>query len=178
MSPLILLAITAMPQQTAQLAERTANLKAPELAAGTWVNTPEGKPISLADRKGKVTIVHFWTFACENCEHNLKAYGRVYREFAPEGVEMIGIHTPELEFEKKEENVKEAITKKNIKFPVLIDGAGTNWKNWRQQVWPTVYVLDKAGYVRFQWQGELAWKGATGEAQLRAAVKKLLKEPS
>lgn len=178
MSPLILLATMAIVPQTAQLAERTANLKAPELAAGTWVNTPEGKPITLADRKGKVTIVHFWTFACENCEHNMAAYGRIYREFAPQGVEMIGIHTPELEFEKKEANVKAAIAKKNIRFPVLIDAAGTNWKNWRQQTWPTVYVIDKAGYVRFQWQGELAWEGASGESQLAKEIKRLLKEPA
>lgn len=161
---------------SAQFFPRNEKLKAPELVGTNWLNLGDKKPFTLAERKGKVTIVHFWTFACENCQHNLPAYERLLQKYGSKDVAFVGIHTPEIEIEKKEENVKDAIVKEKIHFPVLVDRDGTNWKRWKQSMWPTIYVIDKAGYVRFEWQGELAWKGAKGEEDVVSAIEKLLKE--
>ena len=148
---------------------------APELSGGTWINLGDRKPITLASRKGKVTILHFWTFACSNCHANLPAYERLYAKYRSSGVEMIGIHTPELEIEKDEKKVAEAVKKWKMSYPVLIDEKGANWKSWRQNVWPTVYVIDQSGEVAYYWVGELAWKGAKGEEELMRVVDALLK---
>ena len=148
---------------------------APELNGAKWINTADGKPITLASRKGKVTVVHFWKFACSNCQANLPAYDRLYSRFAKDGVEFIGVHTPELDMEKVEANVLDAIKKRNIKYPVMIDPEGKNWLAWRQRYWPTVYVIDKTGRVRYYWEGELAWKGANGEAMVSEAISQALR---
>src|SRR5438132_1509338 len=84
---------------SAQFFERNEKLKAPELVGTNWMNLGDKKPFSLADRKGKVTVVHFWTFACENCQHNLTAYERLQQRYAAKDIAWVGIHTPELEFE-------------------------------------------------------------------------------
>ena len=128
---------------------------APELVGASWLNTEGNKPITLASRKGKVTIVEFWTFACSNCQANLPAYAGWYQRFKPQGVELIGVHTPELAQERDPKNVAAFIKKNNISYPVLIDGEHKNWDRWNQQYWPTVYVVDKEGKIRYQWVGEL-----------------------
>lgn len=149
--------------------------RAPELVGSQWLNTPEGKPISLQSRLGKVTVVHFWTFECINCRHNLPAYARLQKKFEKLGVQFFGIHTPELETEKDPNNVAKAIKELGIAFPVLIDGQADNWKRWSVHYWPTVYVLDKQGRVQFTWEGELNWNGATGESQVANVIESLLK---
>ncbi|MBI5707193.1 MAG: redoxin domain-containing protein [Armatimonadetes bacterium] len=158
----------------AQQSQRNQNLKAPELVGSTWINAAADKAPTLASRKGKVTVVHFWTFACSNCKANLPAYGRIYAKFKAQGVEVIGVHTPELEIEKSTANVKDAVAKYGIKYPVLVDTDARNWNNWRQQMWPTVFVIDADGYATFRWEGELAWRGANGEQQLDRAIKAAL----
>jgi peroxiredoxin len=163
-STLALLAVT----QTKQFP------KAPELVGTQWLNTKA--PITLADRKGKVTLVHFWTYQCYNCLNNLPAVARLTSRFKGLGVVTLGIHTPETEAEKKFENVVAALPKLKIEYPVLFDGKNENWNNWKQSYWPTLYVIDKKGLVRFQWQGELNYKGQDGEEQAARAVKQLLDE--
>jgi thiol-disulfide isomerase/thioredoxin len=149
---------------------------APELVGSKWLNTQDEKPITLASRKGKVTLVHFWTFACGNCHANLPAYERLIKKYKAQGVEMIGIHTPELELEKDEAKLAAAIKKWKISYPVLVDGQGQNWANWKQQVWPTIYVIDQKGEVAYYWVGELAWKGARGEQEVSRVVDRLLSQ--
>ncbi len=128
---------------------------APELVGTSWLNTQGNKPITLESRKGKVTIVEFWTFACSNCQANLPAYASWYQRFNRQGVELIGVHTPELAQERDPKNVAAFIKKNNIAYPVLIDGENKNWQRWNQQYWPTVYLIDKQGKIRYQWVGEL-----------------------
>ena len=78
---------------------------APELTGDSWLNVPKGTKLSLASRKGKVTIVHFWTFGCINCKRNLAAYDRWWKRFADKGVVVIGVHTPETAAERDPANV-------------------------------------------------------------------------
>ena len=160
----------------AETAKKTAVKAAPELVGGPWINTPNGQPISLASRKGKVTVVEFWTFGCSNCRANLPAYAKWHQQFKDKGVEVIGVHTPEFDSEKQVANVKAQVQQLGIDYPVLLDNGSQNWRNWKQQYWPTVYLLDKAGNIRSKWEGELDYGGAKGSAQMTAQIEKLLAE--
>lgn len=149
---------------------------AQELVGGPWLNTRQGAPVTLASRRGKVTVVHFWTYGCINCRHNLPAYARLQKKFAAQNVQIIGVHTPETRGEKATVNVARAIKQHDISYPVLVDGNSANWNRWGQKYWPTVYLIDKQGHVRQHWEGELGYNGADGEAQLSHSIEKLLQE--
>ena len=166
-----------MPSVEAQVSGSKSAPIPPELVGKSWINTPGGKPMSLASRRGEVTIVQFWTFGCSNCRANLPAYERLQKQFEPCGVEIIGIHTPEFDHERKPENVARMVKELGITHPVLLDPQSENWRRWGQQYWPTVYVLDRAGRVRFKWEGELNYQGAGGEKKAAAVIENLLREP-
>jgi peroxiredoxin len=143
----------------------------PELTGVTeWVNS---KPLTLADQKGKVVVLHFWTHGCVNCVNNYphyKAWGRQYKD---KDVTAIGVHTPEFGGEKKVEAVKAAVKKHDLPFAVAMDNDMKNWKAWNNRYWPCVYLIDKAGNVRYHWEGEL---GKDGEATMRKRIDELLAE--
>jgi thiol-disulfide isomerase/thioredoxin len=136
-----------------------------------WLNTE--KPIAF--EKGKVYVVHFWTFGCINCQRNLPHYSKWAKKFGKE-VTIIGVHTPETESEKRFANMQNYVTREKIPYAVLFDPKNENWNRWQQQVWPTVYLIDKQGRVRYYWVGELEWKNAGGEAKMRGFIEKLLAE--
>jgi len=144
---------------------------APELSGGPWLNTPS--PIKLSSRKGKVTMVEFWTFQCSNCRANLDTYERWQKKYSPSGFTILAIHTPELPDEYKPELVKDFIAKKGITYPVLLDNDYANWSRWKQEYWPAIYLLDKSGNIREKWLGEL---GSDGTAKVEAKIEALLKE--
>ncbi|MBZ5537252.1 MAG: redoxin domain-containing protein [Acidobacteriia bacterium] len=152
------------------------DMAAPELVGGPWLNTPGGKPIPISSRLGKVTVVEFWTFACINCRHNLPAYERLYKRFADREVTVIGIHTPETEIEHNPNNVSRRVKELGIEYPILLDQQATNWARWEQQYWPTIYLIDKRGRLRFRWEGELNYRNAGGEEKLARKIEELLQE--
>ncbi len=147
---------------------------APEFIGKEWINA--SRPIRMADRRGKVTLVYFWTFACYNCKNNLPAIQNLTDTFKKDGVETISIHTPEISEERNVENVKKAVEKHRIKYPVLIDGSYANWKAWGNNVWPCLYVVDKLGNIRGIEQGELNYGNQNGVAKVSGLIRKLLKE--
>lgn len=149
---------------------------APELTGSEWLNTPKGSSLKLSSRKGKVTIVHFWTFGCINCKHNLPAYARWQKLLASQDVAIIGVHTPETRGEAKSTNVAKFVKQRGITYPVLIDSDSKNWSRWHQNYWPTVYLIDKKGNIRYRWEGELEYNNAGGEAKMAGLVRELLKE--
>jgi thiol-disulfide isomerase/thioredoxin len=165
-----------LPKALPVSAQKTLNEPAPELVGTSWLNTPGGKPLTLASRRGKVTIVHFWTFGCINCKRNLPSYERWQRRYRNYDVEIIGVHTPETPGERSETAVTAQVKKLGITYPILIDSKSENWKQWRQEWWPTVYLIDKAGRVRYGWAGELDYKGAGGEAKMLRLIDALRKE--
>ena len=148
---------------------------APVLLGQTWINVQATQAPTLKD-KGHVTLVHFWTFACSNCQANLPIYDRLFAKYASSGLDFVGVHTPELDFEKKTENVRKAIDRFGIKWPVLIDPAGGNWQRWRVRYWPTVFLVDKKGVIRSKWEGELNFRGQKGEEQVEHMIRQLLAE--
>ncbi len=152
------------------------NTPAPELTGANWVNTPRSAPIRLASRAGKVTLLHFWTFGCINCKHNLPSYARLQKQFASQDVAIIGVHTPETSEEGVASNVRARVREYGITYPILIDANHANWNRWNQQFWPTIYLIDKHGRVRYRWEGELEYDNQDGTRKIANAVKELLAE--
>jgi len=147
---------------------------APELVGSKWLNT--SRPITLASRKGKVTMVEFWTFECSNCLANLAAYERWQKKYGPMGFTIIGVHTPELKAERDETRLKAFIAEKGITYPVLVDNDNKNWDRWSQEYWPAIYLVDKSGKVRAKWIGELDSMGSGGEETVAKKIEGLISE--
>ena len=147
---------------------------APELRnVEEWLNT---QPLTLKGLRGKVVVVHFWAFGCINCVHNLPHYQSWHEKFPQRELIILGIHTPETESERSIENLRRKVSEYNIAYPVAFDAASENWKSWANNMWPSVYLIDKQGYVRNWWYGELNWQGARGEEFLRKKIEGLLAE--
>ena len=147
---------------------------APELRGVTaWINS---EPITLKQLRGKVVIVHFWAFGCINCIRNLPHYQGWQEKFAKSGVTIIGIQTPETDSERKLDLLRRNVIERTIQYPVIMDGASENWKAWGNNMWPSVYLIDKQGRVRNWWYGELNWEGAKGEEYLRSRIEELIAE--
>jgi peroxiredoxin len=146
---------------------------APELIGRDWRNS---RPLTSNDLNGKVVIVHFWTLGCINCKHNLPSYNRWEKQFGKEGLVIVGIHTPETEYERDAHHLDQAIREREITYPVLVDNEGKNWAAWKQEYWPAVYLVDKQGRIRDSWQGELDFDNAGGTAKFTSEIKALLTE--
>lgn len=148
---------------------------APELVkVEHWINS---KPLTLAELRGKVVLVHFYAFQCHNCHANFDIYRRWHEQLRAKGVFVLGIQTPETARERDPAAVKAAAAERDLEFPILVDLESENWKAWGNTMWPTVYVVDKNGYLRHWWQGELNWQGATGDKTIESVVETALAEP-
>jgi peroxiredoxin len=153
-----------------------AYYKAPELVnTDEWIN---GSPMQLEKLRGKVVVVHFYAFGCINCIRNFPWYRQWDETFKGRDVALIGIHTPETAGERDSGNVRSKAADEKFGFPVLIDGKSENWNAWGNSMWPSVYLIDKRGYVRYFWPGELKWKGNDGEKYMRERIEQLLAEPA
>jgi peroxiredoxin len=147
---------------------------APELIdSGEWAGS--GRP-TLDSLRGNVVLIHFYAFQCHNCVANFDHYNRWHQSLSEKGVTILGIQTPETRAERDPILVKEAAGENGFGFPVLIDLKNENWNAWGNTMWPTVYVIDKRGYIRSWWQGELNWQGATGDKMIEKLVDELLAE--
>jgi peroxiredoxin len=147
---------------------------APELIdSDEWAGTGR---TTLQTERGKVVLVHFYAFQCHNCVANFKHYNRWHESLSAKGVTVIGIQTPETSAERDSKLVQLAAKEQGFEFPVLIDLKNANWDAWGNTMWPTVYVVDKKGYIRSWWQGELNWQGATGDQTIEKIVDELLLE--
>jgi thiol-disulfide isomerase/thioredoxin len=162
------------PVLAGEPAPPSTGVVAPELTGDSWLNLPKGSSPWLASRKGKVTVVHFWTFGCINCKRNLPAYDRWWKRFADKGMLVIGIHTPETEAERDPANVAKKLKEFGITYPVLLDPERQNWNRWQQRIWPTIYLVDKQGRVRYLWEGELEYQKAGGETKMTRLILDLL----
>jgi peroxiredoxin len=150
------------------------NQKAPELTQiDHWINS-DG--LKLAEQKGKVVVLHFWTFGCINCQHNLPYYNKWQADFSHDDVQIIGVHTPETSGEADPETVAAQVARLKIQYPVAIDTDGATWKAYENRSWPSVYVIDKQGQIRYRWEGELEYQDAGGNKLMRTKIKELLAE--
>ncbi len=140
----------AVKKQLDTLAGRASSANyglAPDFVGITkWLNTD--KPYTLAELKGKIVLVDFWTYTCINCIRTLPYVTSWYEKYKDKGFVVIGVHTPEFEFEKKTENVEAAIKQYNIHYPVAQDNSYATWNAYANHYWPAEYLIDAKGQVR------------------------------
>jgi cytochrome c biogenesis protein CcdA/thiol-disulfide isomerase/thioredoxin len=113
-----------------------------------WLNTPGGKPVSLASLKGKVVLVDFWAYSCINCQRELPHVEAWAKDYASDGLEVIGVHTPEYAFEHVPSNVAAGVRRLGLTFPVALDNSYGTWNAYDNQSWPAGYLIDATGQIR------------------------------
>lgn len=173
------------PEQKVELAEKTA-ATAPDGDAATmrpalpvegtapsldgaveWLNSP---PLAREDLRGKVVLIDFWTYSCINCIRTLpyvRAWAEKYRD---QGLVVIGVHAPEFAFEKKIDNVRQAVAGFKIEYPVAIDNDYRIWRAFDNSYWPAHYLIDAKGQIRYHHFGEGEYR------ETEEAIQDLLRE--
>ncbi|MBI3626883.1 cytochrome c biogenesis protein DipZ [Candidatus Uhrbacteria bacterium] len=139
----------AKPQFGTQNSSTKINLSdygpAPELAGiNNWINS---KPLTLADLRGKVVLIDFWTYSCINCLRTLPYVTKWYDKYKDDGLVIIGVHTPEFAFEKIASNVEAAVKQLGIHYPVAQDNDYKTWDNYNNRYWPAEYLIDQRGHL-------------------------------
>jgi thiol-disulfide isomerase/thioredoxin len=124
---------------------------APALRAKGWLNSA---PLMAADLAGKVVLYDFWTYSCVNCVRTIPYVRSWYDRYAKDGLVVIGIHSPEFDFEKNHDNVQRAVSQLHVTWPVALDDDMTIWNEFSNQYWPAKYVADRQGHVRYFHPGE------------------------
>lgn len=119
-----------------------------------WLNSA---PLKIADLKGKVVLVQFWTFACINCQRTLPYIVRWHQQYADRGLKVVGIHTPEFPFERDANNVKKALQQHQITYPVPLDNEFKTWAAYQNEYWPHLFLADRQGIWRYDHIGEGAY---------------------
>ncbi|MDP9195840.1 MAG: cytochrome c biogenesis protein DipZ [Pseudomonadota bacterium] len=116
-----------------------------------WFNSP---PLEMSQVKGKVVLVDFWTYSCINCIRTFPYLKDWYAKYRDQGFEIVGVHSPEFAFEAEADNVKKAIEKFGITWPVAMDNDFVTWKNFRNRYWPGHYLISRDGQVVYTHSGE------------------------
>ena len=152
------------------IASKSANFQqAPELRGiAGYINTDDS--ISIANQKGKVVLVDFWTYTCINCIRTLPYIKEWHDKYKDKGLVIIGVHTPEFEFEKDYNNVKQAAEKYRLQYPIVQDNSYSTWRAYNNRFWPRKYLIDIDGFVRYDHIGE----GAYAETEMK--IQELLQE--
>jgi thiol-disulfide isomerase/thioredoxin len=119
-----------------------------------WLNSA---PLAIANLKGNVVLIQFWTFACINCQRTLPYLVRWHQQYAAQGLTVIGIHTPEFAFERDVNNIKRALQQHQITYPVPVDNDYKNWNAYSNQYWPHLFLADRQGFLRYDHIGEGAY---------------------
>lgn len=123
----------------------------PIVGIDAWINSP---PLQLTALKGHVVLVDFWTYSCINCLRTLPYLKLWYNRYHAQGLEIIGVHTPEFGFEKKLDNVKAAVERYGIHYPVGLDNQFKTWNSFDNHYWPAHYLINKQGQVVYKQLGE------------------------
>ena len=139
---------TAQAQPTLAEAQRAA----PNFVGiSNWLNSG---PLNLADLRGKVVLVDFWTSGCINCARTLPYVTRLYDKYKGKGLVVVGVHTPEFPFERSTATVQAAISHHGIRYPVAQDNEFATWKAYGNEYWPAQYIVDQNGRIVFEHAGE------------------------
>ncbi|MDP3742251.1 MAG: redoxin domain-containing protein [Candidatus Micrarchaeota archaeon] len=156
--------LDADPQQNSLLQ------KAPELVGidNYYINAPKG--LKLTDLRGKVVLLDFWTYSCINCIRTLPYLEGWYEKYKNQGLVILGVHSPEFEFEKNYTNVQMAVEKFNLTYPVVLDNDHGTWNAYQNRYWPRHYLIDINGFIRYDHIGEGNY------AEIEEEIQKLLIE--
>ena len=152
---------TSASSTTAQTGVKTSNAlidglwrpyPAPQIdGITTWINSV---PLQLNDLQGKVVLVDFWTYSCINCLRTLPYIKAWYNRYHDKGLVIVGIHTPEFDFEKDVGNVRAAVQRNDIRYPIALDNQYGTWINFKNHYWPAHYLINKKGEVVYEHFGE------------------------
>ena len=133
-----------------------------------FINTDE---ITIEELIGKkIILIDFWTYSCINCQRTTPFLNAWYEKYKDEGLVILGVHTPEFEFEKKYENVEAAVDRFAIKYPVILDNDFSTWHAYKNRYWPRKYIIDIDGYIVYDHIGE------GGYEETEKVIQDLLKE--
>lgn len=152
-----------------KLFSQTKGFRAPELVGiSDWINS---KPLEIhKDLKGKIVLVDFWAYSCINCIRTLKYINDWHKKYAFRGLVIIGVHSPEFEFEKQKENVEMAVKKFDIKYPICLDNEFKTWRAYNNHYWPHKYLIDQEGNIVYDHVGE------GGYEETEEVIQKLLEK--
>lgn len=144
----------------------SASYPAPEIVqGGQWFNSD---PLSLAELRGKVVLIDFWTYSCYNCVNTLPYVKQWHEDYKDQGLVIIGVHAPEFAAEKNATNVQNALNKFDIQYPVVMDNDFKTWRAYNNRYWPAFYLIDKKGNVVYTHFGEGKYEET--ERQIKALL--------
>ncbi len=117
----------------------------------TWINS---EPLEMKNLQGKVILLDFWSYSCINCIRTLPHLSSWHQAYKDKGFVVVGVHTPEFAFEHNVDNVKKAVKRLGIHYPVAMDNEYETWRAYNNKYWPTSYLIDKEGFIRLVHIGE------------------------
>jgi thiol-disulfide isomerase/thioredoxin len=135
-----------------------------------WLNTPGGRPLSIAGLKGRVVLVDFWTYSCINCQRSLPHVEAWNKAYGADGLTVVGVHTPEFAFEHVPSNVASAARQLGVDYPIAIDDNYGTWDAYENEYWPAEYLIDATGHIRHVDFGE----GLYGQTE--TLIRQLIKQ--
>ena len=138
-----------------------------------WIGTP----VTWSDLRGRVVLLDVWTFACSNCQATMPWLKDVQKRYAERGLALVGIHTPELDFEHDRARVASEVRRQGLDYPHLLDNESAYWNALGNQYWPTVYLVDRCGKLRDHHVGEVH-SGEESGRRVEARIEALLAEPA
>jgi thiol-disulfide isomerase/thioredoxin len=144
---------------------------APDLASGNWINS---EPLKLKDLRGRVVLIEFWTFGCINCRNTLPFIKSWHDRYQDKGLTVVGVHSPEFDEERDVEKVRSEVASLGIHYPVVTDNDYQTWNAYNVEAWPTAFLLDKQGRIRWKHVGEGDYAEAERMIQQLLAEKEAL----
>ena len=121
--------------------------RAPEIrSSDTWINSDV--PLTLKSLKGTVILIDFWAFDCDPCKETVPHIEALYEKYSQEGLTVIGVHTPRADYEKDVAKLREAVKRMGIRYQVVADNKQKIFADYRCDLWPTLFVIDRQGFIR------------------------------
>ncbi len=168
-APTMLATKSAAANADRKVGHRVGDL-APEFGGiAAWINSG---PLTMQELRGQVVLVDFWTYTCINCINTFPFLKEMHAKYADEGLVIVGVHSPEFEFEKNYDNVVEASQKDALVWPIAQDNDFITWDRYRNKYWPMEYLIDKDGVIRYTHIGEGAY------TETENVIRELLAESS
>lgn len=157
-------------------AESSGSNKAADHPVAAEITSPTGfintEGVSIREARGeKVVLLDFWTYSCINCQNTQPYLNAWHERYADEGLQIVGVHKPEFEFEKDPASVVAAVREAGIEYPIVLDNDDATWDAYDQSYWPTMYLIDADGFVRYKHIGEGAYSETEAEIQKLLAEK-------
>jgi thiol-disulfide isomerase/thioredoxin len=170
---LAVLAATASPARGATGQGAPPAPPFPSSRAADWIGTPA----SWESLRGRVVLLDVWTFACGNCRATMPWLKDVKQRYEAKGLSLVGVHTPEMIFERERPKVEAEVKRQGLDYPHLLDNDSAYWKALGAEYWPTVYLVDRCGRLRDRHIGEVHSAEESGRL-VEARIEELLAEPA